>query len=180
MRPSVWLSAVAVVLVGILATALVVWAADKPAAGKPDAPARHRGEGCPVMRPRDAEAGPGTCGLMGRRAAMHGARGKRLGFGGYIKPTPESEKLWKRLGELMATQHQKRWELFVLRSQDKVDEQALQAKQTELLKGAQEMRSVLQELAPYRVAGPGRGARADCSCPHCDQQPPAPPVHPDL
>jgi hypothetical protein len=70
---------------------------------------------------------------------------------GHIKVTPETEALWKELGQAQTDLHQKEWEIFTLMSAAEVDKQAVRAKQAEARDLMKQMRGLREKLAPSWV-----------------------------
>ncbi|MHB8993787.1 MAG: hypothetical protein ACYC63_00885 [Armatimonadota bacterium] len=70
---------------------------------------------------------------------------------GYLKVTPETEALWKELGQIQTDLRQKEWELFTLMSAAEMDKQAVRAKQAEARELMKQMRGLREKLAPSWV-----------------------------
>lgn len=139
----------AVMIVGLVAAAAIALAqgGDKPA---------------PLPGPDRPRIGPGPGG-PGRDPGTRPGRGLPLRRG-YIEPTPESKRLWDRLGHLQADLHRLQWKYFEIVSKQPVDKDALREVLKQMVQVRKEMRQVQQELRQYWRPfppgvgpGPGRG-----------------------
>lgn len=100
---------------------------------------RAQGKPCACGATKGCKMAAGGCPIS-RGQAM---RAKMMPDMAPLKVSPESERLWKDLGDLMAKRHQTLWELFALQGGDRPDDMALSAKRAQIA-GIDRQMSVLR------------------------------------
>jgi hypothetical protein len=108
---------------------------------------------------------------VGGPAATNKPAAKRGDF--YYKVTPDTEALWKQLGQLQDDQHQKDWELYTLLSATPVDSQAVPAKLKELADNRKQIKHINTQLEPSKVIVDMRQYTKGAGHHHKGQQPAA-------
>ena len=114
---------------------------------------------------------PGTP-TVGGPAATNKPAARRGDF--YYKVTPDTEALWKQLGQLQDDEHQKNWELYTLLSATPVDSQAVSAKLKERTEVQRQIKIINLQLEPSKVTVDMRQYTKGAGHHHKGQKPAAP------
>lgn len=107
---------------------------------------------------QDAGAGAATAAKPTKAAAK--ADGVLAVGRGYLKICPESEALWKQMGQVQSDLRTKEWELFTLLNAEPIDKQAVATKTAEARDLNTQTRDLRDKLKTYWMPMPAKALGA--------------------